>query len=760
MRPIRSTLLFLAIAHCLPALAAAPASVGTAVPAIMPGFEAPPADEPLILRATTTDVPGRVVFTFTPEGDALVAPGSTWDALGVIMSDEEKASPALSSLAMGLTFDLDPTEATVRFHLPAHRRPMQVIGDEGLSIPKAGPMPKGVLLNYDLAVTGDQYGFTPDLGLAMRWGFAGGVFNAFGRVSEAGYTHDALTWTRDFPDSARVLQFGDVFNGPSNVAGSPGLLGVRYASDASLIFDSDRGIPRLGGLADRRSTIDLYLNDRLAGQQPIDAGPFTFDRLPVTTGYNRVRLVVRDEQGREQVVERSFFYDPRLLVNGETQFDVSAGLLPVSNATAATAFYRRGMADRWTAGFGGQFSGDGRNLTMENAFVVGPLGVIGLDLGTSQGPSGQGHSFAANGGYQGPTWSLAVGHQRRENWWDLGVSEGSDPGQRDQQTTSVSFTFRPEFSPWSASAAYVDGSYGDRRSRVLDIGAGYGFDRHDINLRAGYDFERPDNGWSIGLTYGYAFGNRTRARTNIISDTNGTRVGAALTGQAWQERESPVHWALTGITSRYGSAYGATASTRLTAFDVDGSVSLTNRDWRASGRLAGSLWLGEGGPLFQRPVYDSFALVKAEGYEDVPITMNNAPLGTVGRTGHLLVPSAPSRTSLQFRADGRNLPFGTSITPELEPTSAIRNGGVLVTFPAPRQSREIVLLGAEGQPLPVGTLLTGPGGFEAMVGYDGLAWLDQASDGDDWTAKTAEGLECRFTLPALEGSEQQTIRCN
>ena len=738
VRP-RASLLALTIAACL---AMQPAFASSAEPA-------PAAVESLIVTASISEEPSNVVYEFQPEGDALRAPVDTWTALGVVLTEAETAQSTLLSSDLGITFQHDAENAHIRFHLPSTRRPLQRLGENGIEVPAVGPMPKGVLLNYDLAVSADRYGVNPDLGHELRFGTFGGVFSMYGRVSRDGYWFDSATWTRDLLDSARVVQLGNVFGGPSNVAGSPGLLGVRYASDASLILNSERGIPRLGGIADRRSTVELYLNERLASQSDIQTGPYAFDRLPVTTGYNRVRMVVRDEQGREQVVERAFFYDPRLLPKGESEFDVSAGLIQDTSEFGATGFYRRGLGDRWTAGVGLQVGPDGRALTLENAFAVPHLEMIGLDVGVSQGPQGNGYALALNTGYRAEQWSVAFSHARRSNWWDLSVARMALPTNADQQTTSISFVYSPKDAPWSASAALVDARYGDRDSRALDLGISYGFDRHDFGFRAGYDFAN-EAGWTVGLTYGYTFGNRTRVRTNVTNDDRGTRVNGSVSGQFWDDHPTrqPVYWNANVSHSDNGSSATVAAATRLTAFDLDGQVATNSQgDTRLYGRVAGSVWMGQGGVLFQRPVSDSFALVKAEGYAEAPISMNYQPVGTVNRQGYVLAPYVPSHYPLTFRADASEAPFGTTLAGELAPTAVGRRSGVLVVFPTATRAMEVIAVDAAGEPLPMGTVLKGPNQAEALVGNAGTVWIDAAAQGDVWTSEPVVGEPCTFTLP-------------
>lgn len=708
------------------------------------------ASEPLIL-AVALGKDGKVstdAYEFEKKEDILFASPDVWLASGVLLKDEEKSLPVLSSKDLGVSYTLDMTQGVVRLSVPGVRRPAQVIGKTS-TLASYGKPANGVLINYDLAFSYTKDGLDLGLGHEIRRSFFGGTFSTYGQVSKDGYIRDTTTWTKDDIEKGRILQIGDVFSTASNLGGLPSLLGFRYASDPSLVATSEAYAPRLGGVLDQRSTVELYVAGTLQSTHNLEAGPFSFAQLPVSTGTNRVEVVIKDEYGREQRVERAWFYDPSLLAKGKSEWDVSFGKPRNSDGygkdLGASLFYRRGLGEKWTASLSTQFDKHGRQVVVGNTFAISDTQFLTADLGWSKSPWGTGTAGSLTYTFEpSPEWSVSASHQQSDNWWNIGAVEG----EVFQATQTLAVRYRPAQSNWSFGGSAVRYEKGDEKASLANFNVAWASGNHATAVSMGYDFEKSDA--QASLTYTYRFGTTRQASFRTGKNSFGTDTSIVASGtETW--RDQPLYWSAVASNSNGFTQGGIQASSRLPKVHADVRLVSMRNGLGLNGRFAGSLYVEPGLMSWQRPIYDSFVVVDSK-LEGVPVSVNYQPLGTTNAKGKLIVP-APSLQNITVRANAEALPFDVVLAGENKPVSIPRGSGVEVEIEGLRLLIEIRLVDSQGTPLPVGSYLTHPSGEEAVVGSDGRASLTIPLSGADgeWKATLETGLSCSFIAPKEGG---------
>ena len=161
----------------------------------------------------------------------------------------------------------------------------------------------------------------------------------------------------------------------------------------------------------------------------------------------------------------------------------------------------------------------------------------------------------------------------------------------------------------------------------------------------------------------------------------------------------------------------------------------------AYGNANGALVFMDGRPFAARQIYDAFALVSTSGVPDVPVRLENRPIGRTDGHGHLLVTPLNAYQNNKLGINPMDLPAALRI----ERVDAIATpgdrAGTLVEFAIePVRAAVVTLHDGAGQPLALGSgvQVNGRAGT-AIVGYDGEVYLDTLAEHNLLRVQTPKG---------------------
>ena len=120
-------------------------------------------------------------------------------------------------------------------------------------------------------------------------------------------------------------------------------------------------------------------------------------------------------------------------------------------------------------------------------------------------------------------------------------------------------------------------------------------------------------------------------------------------------------------------------------------------------------------------------MVSTDGIADVPVTLENRPIGRTNAAGMLLVTPLNAWQKNQLAIDPMDLPADVRIDHVKTIATPSDRAGTLVRFGiTPIRAASIVLVDPTGKPLPLGSSvrLQGGTGEAALVGFDGVVYLD------------------------------------
>ncbi len=292
------------------------------------------------------------------------------------------------------------------------------------------PSDTSVFLNYGLNANGDdrfdqrRYQFATELG--ARWGnwlFYNTTSEQWGDASSHRFTRLLTNAQYDDRINLRRLTVGDFFTPTFDLSASVPLGGVSftkmYSMDPYFIqyptagFQTEVAFP---------STVQVRVDGNLIAQRQVPPGPVDITNIAGVTGAQNVSVVIRDPFGREQVLQRPFFFATNVgLAEGLQEYSYNLGFLRRNygidsndyGPLAAAAFHRYAFTDQTTLGLRGQATDSLYNIGPFGTYQS-PLGIIGggVSVGGKDGHSGVAATAAYS--YTGQNVSLNLGAQYLE----------------------------------------------------------------------------------------------------------------------------------------------------------------------------------------------------------------------------------------------------------------------------------------------------------------------------------------------------------
>ena len=163
-----------------------------------------------------------------------------------------------------------------------------------------------------------------------------------------------------------------------------------------------------------------------------------------------------------------------------------------------------------------------------------------------------------------------------------------------------------------------------------------------------------------------------------------------------------------------------------------------------------------------RRIDDAFAVVDTDGVKDVPVKLENRVVGYTDSRGTLLVVPVNAYQNNKLAIDPMQLPADVRIDRTETQFTPTDRAGALVRFGiVPVRAATVTLVDGAGEPLPLGSRVqvNGKDGQGAVVGYDGLVYLDTLDEENVLSVQTPSGAcKTRFAWQKPQGGGLQMER--
>ena len=741
-----------------------------------PGSMEAVADAQLFLELVVNQMDTGRVIAVDQRAGQLFVPASALQDVGMKLPGEPVGSVALDQVP-GLHSDYDSNGQRLLLDVPPSWLQAQFIGNRN-TYPRTQAMSSfGALLNYDV-----YFNDTDDGGSYLAAWNEVRLFDTWGTLSNTGQVRQTLadgitdstlgngyrrydtTWR--FSDDERLLTYeaGDVISGSLPWSSSVRLGGVQVSRDFAVRPDLvTYPLPQFAGEAAVPSSVDLFINGYKSDTAQLQPGPYTLTNVPFINGAGEAVVVTTDALGRQVSTTVPFYVTSTLLQQGLTDFSVAAGTLRRDytlrdfgygpGVTSGT--FRYGYSDSLTLESHAEASSDltlgglGANLRLGN------FGVLNTALSQSQFDSRSGQQLSLGYQYNSTRYSLMYQRvERRDDYADLTLVDTpyASLSKRSEQVT-LSLNLQ-RFG--SLGLGYFDvQAADDSRTRLLNLSWSKPLWRN-TSFYLSANREIGDSNWamqaqlvipfdlngSLALSTERSKDGASRQRINysraVPSEGGvGYNLGYAQ-GDAPSYRQADLTWRLQSVQLQAGVYGSSDAQTRWA--DASGSL----------------VWMG-GETFAANRINDAFVVVSTQGFAGIPVRYENQLVGQTDRNGHLLVPWSSAYYRGKYEIDPLNLPANVQ-SPNVEQRVSVRRGsGYLLEFPLRRVlAASITLVDRQHQELPLGSLVVHEqSNTQAVVGWDGLVYLENLSAHNTLQVTLSEGRTCQATFDIDE--QQQDV---
>ena len=605
----------------------------------------------------------------------------------------------------GMEYEFDEGSATLRLNvspsmLPTATRELGQGGHQKVMIPTGTTG----YLNYAAAYTGGTAYADPYVEGTLELGVRrGDVFFRSDAITRSGIQTDegfhrldtALSWESRAGHWRAVA--GDFTSASGPFSGGVRMAGVAYTRD----FEMDPYFieyPRmnLSGLLSLPSEVEVYVNGVRVFDESFGPGGYEIGNLSYYSGYNDVRVVVRDSMGREQVVELPYYFSEHLLKKGLHSFGYYAGAMRHDYSldtdgyedSAFVGFHRYGFTDNITAGLRAAVSSAMTEAGAEAVVRVGPFGVAEAAAATSQVKEAGTSDVAATGRFtlsRGPLSVRLSASGYTGSYTSFGTTS---PGEnRIVATGGVSYHFKGVGSiglahtevvkHWDEHVATTAGTWSrplGRRTTMLMRVSQTDTDTADETMAFVGLSRRIGESHSARLTLEDS-DTVTRVYTSIENEApvgEGFGYRAALRKEEFETESVDTGEAYVQWNARYA----------ILSADVNSASGALGGDAeRYTLRMAGSVYAMEGGGVgVSRPVGQGFALVKLGEIEGVRVGAGGRPMGRTSAVGTLFVPTLQSYLPNRVTVDSSDIPMDYALERMSMDISPSEGGGGVLDF--------------------------------------------------------------------------------
>jgi len=479
----------------------------------------------------------------------------------------------------------------------------------------------------------------------------------------------------------------------------------------------------------------------------VPAGPFQLNTVPIVNGNGKAQVVITDAMGRQTSLGFPFYTANQLLRAGLSDYSLDAGFVrkdygvdsfSYASDPAASAIYRYGVRDWLTLEGHAEGTVGLSNGGVGAVVEIGRAGIVNASYSSSRdhGDSGSQAEFGYN--WRNEHFNFSLDSTRTfGDFRDVASRFGPPPPERSDRALAGLTMGQLG----NLGVSYVALQYPNQpRSRFASA---YYFkslgSRASLDLSINQDLEDHSNR-SIFLGVSLALDNNLSAGISVQHDQNGNLLTA--------DASKPVNpdggfgWRVRAQTGEHASGGQAEVGYRGQNGEILAGIQSLGNATFGYADFSGALVFMDKQFFVARRIDDAFAVISTSGVANVPVKLENRPIGFTNSGGDLLVTPLNAYQRNKLSIDPMHLPADVSIERVDAQVVPSDRAGTLVKFGIePIRAASVILHDANGKPIEVGgsVSLKGSSAPPMVIGYDGIVYLEGLQEHNVLEVQTSHG---------------------
>ncbi|MDD9340547.1 MAG: fimbrial biogenesis outer membrane usher protein [Providencia heimbachae] len=505
--------------------------------------------------------------------------------------------------------------------------------------------------------------------------------------------------------------------------------GIQLQSDESMLPNSLRGFaPIIRGIAQSNAEVTVKQNDYVIYQSYVAPGAFEIDDLYPTGTSGDLTVTIKEADGSERSFIVPFSSIAIMQREGQLKYSLTGGKYK-SNSDAnepdfvqSTAIY--GLPKGITGYAGTLLSKNYQSYAAGVGINLGSLGAFSTDItqantqdlrGRESTDSGQSYRFQYSKNMMTTGTSVTLANYRYSTQGYYSFTEANSNRfqlYRDNKKNRFQVTLSQSLQEYgSIYFSTYQQEYWNRSGKDRSMGAGYNNVQGGISYSLNYSYSdspyqrKADNHFSFSVTIPLesAFGGYTSLTSNMTTDNNGnTDATVGISGSLLEGNNLNY-----SIQQAYGNK--ETKASGNASASYRGSFGIANAGYgydrysqRANYGLTGAIVAHPYGVTLSQPIYDSFAIVRAPGAENVNVS-NRTGVATDWR-GYAIVPYLNAYTKNEVSLDVSSLPDNVELKTNTVTVVPTKGAAILANYQTHVGYRLLFNVTANGKPVPFGAM--------------------------------------------------------
>ncbi|SBS27476.1 Fimbrial Usher protein [Marinomonas spartinae] len=438
----------------------------------------------------------------------------------------------------------------------------------------------------------------------------------------------------DFPSNGTRVTLGDKYTSGSYFQSTSRMLGLSIAHNYSLVSDRVlRPSASRSFTLKTPSSVEVMVDDQVVSRLNLSSGVYSLDDIPLNEGNNNITLKITDAAGKVSYIKFDVTTGLNLLAQNELKYELFLGIPSELNnrleyfydQPLISSYLNYGISTNWSVGANFQADKYIKQIGFKHVFAS-EIGLFAFEDALSMSDQEKGRAYRlvystfTDNSIKHKAFSFAYEHASK-GFQSLGYRPNlSDEYRFKEHTFQVNYSF---FNTPTFQTSLFANAFRSYDQNQFDKNFGVNFSQDLLNGQWRYNIggqweqTNGENGWrvNLSLTYRIATAKRLRSlyqskrsRTRLEYTQNSSRryVGAFNVRAGVEKNQQDK--AMLDLNTQY------TGNRFLTSFDhASYYQQLSAQSSRHQSRLSfsSSIAFAQNDWSVGRPIYDSFALVKA-----------------------------------------------------------------------------------------------------------------------------------------------------